>query len=203
MGLYGRYLYPRLMDLLCGMMGEMRPAALAAASGDVLEIGFGTGRNLEHYPAAVTSLTAVDPMKALDGRVETRIQAAGFPVDRRQSPADAPLPFENGRFDCVVSTWTLCSVDDPPAALRELRRVLRPGGRFLFIEHGRCPDPRTAAWQDRLTPLWRRMLGGCRVNLKIDALIRDAGFDLREIDEFVPAGRSSFSDYQYRGSATR
>ena len=203
MGLYGRYLYPLLMDLLCGMMGDMRPSALAKAYGDVLEIGFGTGRNLEYYPSAVKSLTAVDPMKALDERVETRIAAAPFPVDRRQSPADAPLPFDAGRFDCVVSTWTLCSVDDPPAAVRELRRVLKPDGLFLFIEHGRCPDRRTAAWQDRLTPLWRRLLGGCRVNLKIDDLVRDVGFRLVEVDEFVPEGRSSFSDYQYRGVATR
>ncbi len=203
MGLYGRYVYPRLMDLLCGMMGEMRPPTRAKAHGDVLEIGFGTGRNLGHYPPAVKSLTAADPMKALDARVASRIADAPFPVERRQSPADAPLPFDTGHFDCVVSTWTLCSVDDPPAALRELRRVLKPGGLFLFIEHGRCPDARTAVWQDRLTPLWRRILGGCRVNLKIDDLIRDAGFRLNDVEEFVPAGRSSFSDHQYRGSATR
>jgi len=203
MGLYGRHVYPRLMDLLCGMMSDMRPATLAKAHGDVLEIGFGTGRNLEHYPSAVKSLTAVDPMRALDRTVETRIGASGFPVERRWARADAPLPFEAGRFDCAVSTWTLCSVGDPTAALQELRRVIKPGGSLLFIEHGRSPDRRTAAWQDRLTPLWRRMLGGCRVNLKIDELIRGAGFRLDEIEEFVPPGRSAFSDYQYRGRAVR
>lgn len=202
MGFYQRYLFPPIMDFFCGMMNEMRGPALARAHGDVLEIGFGTGRNLPHYPGDVKTLTALDPMRALNRRVEARVQAAPFPVAREALPADGALPFASGRFDCVVSTWTLCSVDDPGAALGELRRVLKPGGLFLFIEHGRSPHPGVARWQDRITPLWRPVFGGCRLTLEIDKLIRDSGFTLSEMEAFVPPGRRSFSDQQYRGVAT-
>lgn len=201
MGLYERHVFPRIMDFLCGMMSEMRGPALSRAHGDVLEIGFGTGRNLPHYPPAVASLTALDPMRALDKKVEARVRAAAFPVARVALPADGKLPFESGRFDCAVSTWTLCSVGDVPAALQELRRVLKPDGLFLYIEHGRSPNPGVARWQARVTPLWRRLLGGCRLTLQVDQAVREAGFRLIEGTSFVPPGKASFSDQQYRGVA--
>ena len=136
MGLYARHLFPRLMDWALRRMGDVRRETLATAHGDVLEVGFGTGLNLRHYPSAVRSLTALDPLDALRDRVEARIAAAAFPVERAHLDASGTLPFPSDHFDCVVTTWTLCSIPDAVAALEEMRRVVRPGGRYLFVEHG-------------------------------------------------------------------
>jgi ubiquinone/menaquinone biosynthesis C-methylase UbiE len=189
------------MDFACGMMEEQRAESLKDAYGDVLEIGFGTGRNLPHYPSTVKSLAALDPIQALEGRVTARIATASFPVERFPIPASAKLPFPDGRFDCVVSTWTICSIDEPEKALQELRRVLKPGGIYLFIEHGCSHSPRVAAWQKRMNPMWKRLFCGCRLDLKPGDLIRKAGFQLTRFDTFVMPGRSSFSDQLYRGVA--
>jgi SAM-dependent methyltransferase len=179
----------RMLDWMMGQMNELRPEALGPAAGEVLEVGFGTGLNLDFYPRAVSSVVGVEPhppegLAALDAR----IARAPYPVDVRALRADGELPFDAGRFDCVVSTWTLCSIPDAPRALAEMRRVLRPGGRFLFIEHGRAPSERTARWQDRVNPLWRRIAGGCNMNRRIDALVSDAGFELEEVERFRARG---------------
>jgi len=200
--LYQRHVFPPFLDLTMRRMDEYRPEVLSQAEGDVLEIGFGTGLNIPHYPSAVKSLTALDPLDALRRRVQKRVAAARFPVERVGRPADGRLPFDDDRFDSVTMTWTLCSIDEPDLALQEMRRVLRAGGRLLFIEHGRSDDPGVARWQDRLNPVQRVVACGCNMNRRIDALVRDAGFALERLDRFtLPEGPRILGE-MYRGAAT-
>lgn len=185
------------------VMDELRPEAVLHAAGDVLEVGFGTGRNLPHYPQAVESVSGIDPMITLGVKsVEQRIRESAFPVERAALRADSSLPFDTGRFDCVVTTWTLCSIPDADAALAEMHRVLKPGGRYLFIEHGRSRSERTVRWQDRVNPFWNRLTEGCNINRPIDQLVERAGFELSSLDEFKGKGPGLIS-HTYRGLATR
>jgi ubiquinone/menaquinone biosynthesis C-methylase UbiE len=179
-----------------------RRRALAAARGDVLEIGFGTGLNLAHYPATVTNLTIVDPAELLPARVRDRIAAAPFPVTSARFDAER-LPFDDARFDTIASTWTLCSIPDPVAALREVRRVLKPAGRFLFLEHGRSDDAGVARWQDRWNPIQRVVACGCNVNRPIDRVIADAGLVVTELARFLLPGDPRIMAEMYRGTAAR
>jgi SAM-dependent methyltransferase len=192
---------PRLQDWAMRQMDELRPATLAKAHGEVLEIGFGTGLNLRHYGDGVRALTGIDPLRT-DGLaiVAERIGRAPFPVTCAALRADATLPFDAGRFDCAVATWTLCSIPDPLAALSELRRVLRPGGRLLFIEHGLSERAGTARWQDRLNPVWRRIADGCNMNRRIDELVERGGFEIVAIERFRGRGPSVLASL-YRGEA--
>ena len=200
MGIYQRYVFPHILDFAMRGMNPLRGDVLAPAAGDVLEIGFGTGLNLRHYPASVRRLCAVDPMDALERRVAERIAAAPFPVERHQLRADGRLPFDAARFDCAAMTWTLCTIPVPSAALRELRRVLKPGAALLFIEHGRSDDARVARFQDRWNPIQNVIGAGCNVNRKIDTLIREAGFGFEKLERFKAAG-PRFLTEMYRGVA--
>jgi len=168
----------------------------------VLEVGFGTGLNLSYYPPGVKTLLALDP-KVVEGLapLEERLRRAVFPVERVSLRADGALPFDAGRFDCVVTTWALCSIPDPLGALGEMRRVLKPGGRYLFIEHGRAPTAHTARWQDRLNPFWRRIADGCNMNRAIDRLVVEGGFDLAILERFRHRGPGLLA-HMYRGVAT-
>ena len=203
MGLYARHIFPRFMDwtLRRPRFQQERQEALAAARGEVLEIGFGTGLNLRHYPPGVTRLTAIDVADLLPARTARRISAAPFPIERVRLTAER-LPFPDARFDCVVSTWTLCSIPDALAALREVRRVLEPGGRFVFLEHGRSDDPRVARWQDRFNPIQRVIGVGCNLNRPIDALVRGAGFAITRLDRYVIEGEPRIMAEMYRGMAS-
>ncbi|MBW2359383.1 MAG: class I SAM-dependent methyltransferase [Deltaproteobacteria bacterium] len=197
------FVKPRLQDLLMRQMNPLRPEALEPAHGEVLEVGFGTALNLEHYPPGVTAVTGLDPMEV--GAVATvseRIREAAFPVERKTLRADGELPFDAGRFDCIVTTWTLCSIPDAAAALAEMHRVLKPGGLYCFIEHGRADAASTARWQDRINPLWRRVCDGCNINRKIDRLVESAGFELANLDRFRAKGPGIVAQ-MYRGIATR
>src|SRR6185295_12812515 len=186
---YGRVVFPRIMEWALGSetCSAERRRVLAAARGATLEIGFGTGLNLAHYPPAVTSLTIIDAADLLPDRIAGRIAAAPFPVTRARLDAER-LPFDDASFDTVTSTWTLCSIADPVAALREIRRVLRPDGAFLFLEHGRSDEPSTARWQDWWNPAQRVVACGCNVNRPIDALVRAAGLTVRDLDRFLLPG---------------
>ena len=202
MGLRER-LKPRIQDWAMRFMDELRPGTVGAAEGSVLEVGFGTARNLEHYGAGVERLTGLDPMRTEGvGVVDERIARARFPVERTVLRGDGELPFDAGRFDCIVTTWTLCSIPDPAAALAEMRRVLKPGGRYVFIEHGRSSRPSTVRWQDRLNPIWRRLMDGCNINRPIDQLVETAGFSLTSLERFQHKGPSVLA-HMYRGVATR
>ena len=197
------WLKPRIQDFTMRFMDELREDTVAEAAGEVLEVGFGTARNLEHYGAGVTRVTGLDPMSTQGvGAIEERIARARFPVERAALRADRELPFDAGRFDCIVTTFTLCSIPDPAAALAEMRRVLRAGGRYVFIEHGRAEQPDTARWQDRLNPLWRRISDGCNINRPVDELVQKAGFSLAKLARFQYKGPRVLAQ-MYRGVAVR
>ena len=198
----GQLIKPRLQDLLMRQMNPLRPETIDGAEGDVLEIGFGTALNIELYGESVRSLTGIDPMDVSQVKaVSQRIAAAPFPVEHQTLRADGGLPFDTGRFDAVVTTWTLCSIRDAPSALREMRRVLKPGGRYHFIEHGRAPTPGTARWQDRINPLWNRISDGCNINRQIDRIVEGADFALTSLDRFRARGPGLLA-HMYRGVAT-
>lgn len=199
MGLRDR-LRGRLLDWVMRQMNELRPEVLEGVRGDVLEVGFGTGLNLDFYPPGVSSLVGLDPSIASGlPALEERMARAPFPVERCDLRADGELPFDAGRFDCVVTTWTLCSIPEPLRALAQMRRVLKPGGRYVFIEHGRGAAT-LARWQDRINPLWRRISGGCNLNRPIDQLVAEGGFELEGLDRFRHTGPALLAQ-MYRGVA--
>ena len=202
MGLYAQYVFPRLMDWSLGgeAASRERTRVLGEVEGEVLEIGFGTGLNLAHYPPGVTHLTIIDDADVLRARVDGRIAAAPFPIERARLSAEK-LPFASGRFDYVVSTWTLCTIADAVAAVREVGRVLRPGGRFVFLEHGRSDDPAVARWQDRLNPIQNVIACGCNINRSVDALIRAAGLEITALERYLLEGMPRIFGEMYRGGA--
>jgi ubiquinone/menaquinone biosynthesis C-methylase UbiE len=182
------------------VIARERPPALKDAHGDVLELGFGTGLNLPYFPAAVKRLTVVDPEDLMPKRVAQRIAAARFPVERAKLSAEH-LPFEDSKFDCAVSTFTLCTIPDATAALREVRRVLKSGGSFLFLEHGLSDEPSVAKWQRRLDPIQRVLGRGCHLTRRIDQLVSDAGLEITRLDRYVIAGIPKTHSTMYRGTA--
>jgi ubiquinone/menaquinone biosynthesis C-methylase UbiE len=201
MGVYERYVLPRLTDL------SMRNAAARAerarlipeASGVVLEVGVGSGLNLPLYGPEVRRLYALDPSLELWRLACGRAAAAPFPVEFLLGSAER-IPLKDMSVDTVVTTWTLCTIPDPGRALGEMRRVLKPKGTLVFIEHGRAPEPGVRRWQERLTPLWRRIGGGCTLDRPIDALIGDSGFDVARLEPGYGRGPRVLS-YLYRGLA--
>ncbi|MCP4003470.1 MAG: class I SAM-dependent methyltransferase [bacterium] len=201
MGFYERRIFPHILDAAMRGMNDLRAETLALARGDVLEIGFGTGLNLKYYPDTVGSLSALDPMDALEEVVEKRIEAAGFPVERHALPADRHLPYDDARFDTVAVTWTLCTIPDPVAALLEMRRVLKPEGQMLFVEHGRSDDDAVARWQDRLNPIQKVIGCGCNLNRAIDAVIEKSGFRLQHLERFEREKTPRILGSMYRGVA--
>ena len=204
MGLYGRHIFPRLMDwVMSGLdFQRLRAELLQDARGEVLEIGFGTGLNLVHYPASVVRLSIVDPADLLPDRVSERISTVSFPVHTAHITAET-LPYPDRQFDRVVSTWTLCTIPNPVEALREIARVLKPDGTLLFLEHGRSDDRTVAAWQDRLNPIQNIIGCGCHLNRKIDHLIAQAGLRIMTLDRFQMEHVPRLAGEMYRGSATR
>jgi ubiquinone/menaquinone biosynthesis C-methylase UbiE len=198
---YERRVFPHVLDFTMRALEELRAPTLTGARGEVLEIGFGTGLNLAHYPNGVARVVTVDPMDALPERVRTRIESAPFPVEIHHLPADRRLPFDAGRFDCVTMTWTLCTIPEPLAALAEMRRVLKPSGQLLFIEHGRSDDPKIARWQERWNPIQNVIACGCNVNRKIDALVEQGGFELRSLERFAAERMPRLFAEMYRGVA--
>ena len=203
MSIYTKYIFPRLLDWSLGSapMGKYRRRALEPAAGNVLEIGFGTGLNLPFYPAAVTRLTVIDSEDMLPGRVARRIAECPIPVAKMQLDAQGRLPFDDHSFDCVVSTFTLCSITDLAPALDGIRRVLKPGGRFIFFEHGRSEDVNVARRQDRFNPLQNLIGVGCNMNRKIDDLIAAGGFRIAEFDRFLMPKTPRLLSEMYRGIA--
>ncbi len=165
------------------MLDPVRVRTCAGLSGRVVEIGFGSGRNVPFYPAEVTSVSAVEPADNGWRMAARRVAASPIPVERAGLDGQS-LPFEDDSFDSALSTWTLCTIPDVMAALAEVRRVLVPGGVFHFVEHGLAPDASVRKWQHRCNPLQRTLFGGCNLNRDIGALIDEAGFEMRTLDRF-------------------
>ena len=202
MGLYAKYIWPVLIDV--GMRNKdttrLRAAWIPHARGDVLEIGIGSGLNLPYYSPDVQRVYGVDPSLELQRMARKRAAAGRLPVEFLAQSAEQPLPLPNASIDTVVVNWTLCSIPDVSPALQQMHRVLKPSGRLIFLEHGRATDPRVVAWQDRLTPLWKRFTGGCHLNRKVDELIAAAGFRITELKTcYVPGPRPM--TYTYQGCA--
>lgn len=202
MGLYASHILPRLMDYV--MRGEefqrLRNELLQQVAGEVLEIGIGTGLNLAHYGPNVVRVRAVDPATILSARVRERCATVQFPVEITHQCAEQ-LPYQDQIFDTVVSTWTLCTIPDPVLALREVGRVLKPGGRLLFLEHGRSDDRTIAVWQDRLNPIQNVLGCGCNLNRRIDQLIIQAGLMIAHLDRFSMPNVPRLAGEMYRGTA--
>lgn len=201
MKIYDRYILPRLINL--SMQNKAvkaeRVRFLPMASGKVLEVGIGSGLNIPIYSRSVEKLCGLDPSLELWKMAGSRAAGAPFPIEFIEGSAEK-IPAENKTFDTVVTTWTLCTITNPTVALREMKRVLKPGGLLLFIEHGRSPDARVLAWQDRLNPLWNRLGGGCNLNRKIDELIREAGWRITQIETGYIKGPKPFT-FLYKGRA--
>jgi ubiquinone/menaquinone biosynthesis C-methylase UbiE len=185
MSFYQEHFVPHLVKLAMRNreLEPYRARVLAGAEGRVLEIGIGAGANLKLYPQRVGEILALEPSAKLIGMA--RRAAAESPhrfaaVNFMEASAEA-IPLEPGTVDTVVMTWTLCSIPDALQALREMRRVLKPGGQLLFVEHGESPDGSVKKWQDRLTPLWKRIAGGCHLNRPISKLLEDSGFHVTHL----------------------
>ena len=199
---YERHILPYLIDLACGIepVRQQRDKIVPRAEGRILEIGIGTGLNMCHYDRAkVGKITGLDPAVQMHRLALKRIAQAGLDVDLVGLSAER-IPLDDASFDCVVITYTLCSITDPGAALNEMRRVLKPGGRLLFCEHGLAPDESVRRWQDRLTPYWKKIGGGCHLNRDIAALIAEAGFACRDLQTMYLPGPRPLT-YNYWGEA--
>jgi ubiquinone/menaquinone biosynthesis C-methylase UbiE len=204
MGWYGEHIFPHLMEWVMGgeEFQKQRSLVLARVNGAVLEIGFGTGLNLLHYPAALSSLHAIDPAHMLPRKIAERSAAIPFPLQIHRTSAET-LPYNARSFNFVVSTWTLCTIPDPVKALLEVYRVLKPDGVFLFLEHGRSEDAKVAAWQDRFNPVQNIIGCGCNLNRKIDQIIAQAGLMIMTLDRFQMQSVPRLGGEMYRGAATR
>jgi SAM-dependent methyltransferase len=200
MGMYCDHIFPRLMEWVMARdeFYCLRRELLTPIHGDVLELGIGTGLNLLHYPQTVRNLYAVDPALLLPETVLARRASLPFPVHLQQGTAEA-LSHANHRFDYIVSTWTLCTIPNPVRALQEVGRVLKPGGIFLFLEHGLSDDRTIATWQDRLNPLQNIIGCGCNLNRRIDQLITQAGLQIAQFDRFTMKSVPRLGGEMYRG----
>jgi SAM-dependent methyltransferase len=201
-GLWSDHAVPRIVAVACNTKNErpIRERVCAGLRGDLLEIGFGSGLNVPFYPPSVSNVWAVDPSAVSRKLAAKRIAQSSIPISYSTLDAQV-LDMEDDRFDSVLSTYTLCTIPDPVAALREVRRVLKPGGRFLFVEHGRSPDVNVARYQDRMEPLERRLLGGCHVTRDIPELIGAAGFAIGDLDTYYAPGAPKFAGYMFEGWA--
>lgn len=204
MGLYQEQLLPRFQDVVMARKATREPRARVCAGlrGEVVEVGFGTGLNAAYYPSEVSTVFAVEPsslcMRLAQRRIarsSARVEPAGLDGQRLDLPSD--------RFDAALSTWTLCTIPEVMLALSELRRVLKNGGSFHFIEHGHAPDPKVARWQQRLEPLQKRIAGGCHLTRDIPRLIRDAGFTIEHLDTYYFHGDPRTFGHTFEGRAVK
>ena len=203
MGLYATHVLPRMINVLCGMKNTdpLRRRVCEGLRGDVVEIGFGSGLNVPFYPASVDSVAAVEPADVGWQLAQKRVAAA--PVAVRRCGLDGQsLPLPDDSCDSALTTFSLCTIPDAHAALLEVRRVLKPGGRLHFLEHGLAPDEGVRRWQHRLEPLQKRLFGGCHLTRPVADMVTAAGFDIAELDVFYEDGSPRFVAADSLGVAT-
>ena len=202
MGFYERRVLPRILNTACGTktVEPLRRRVCEGLAGGVVEIGFGSGLNIPFYPAAVTRVAAVEPSDLGWQLASQRLKAASVPVQRSGLDGQS-LPFEDNSYDAALSTWTLCTISDAAAALREVRRVLKPRGTLHFLEHGLAPHENVRRWQRRLNPLEQRVFGGSNFTRPIVNLLTAAGFTIKELDVFYEKGAPKFAGADSLGTA--
>jgi len=202
MGLYSKYILPRCVHFACGLKPIMRQRqkVVPRAQGRVLEVGIGSGLNFPFYDAAkITKIWGLDPAPEMTRIAERAVRAFSFEVEFIGLPC-GEVPLEDNSVDTVLVTYTLCSMPETPPALRQMNRVLRPGGELIFCEHGAAPDAGVRRWQDRLNPIWNRVAGGCNLNRPIPSLIESAGFRINNLDTMYLPGLH-LTSFNYWGSA--
>lgn len=205
MGFYANTIVPRLVTCACGTKPilKQREKVVPEARGQVLEIGMGAGHNLPYYQRdQVERIVGIDPCSTSWGLAQPRAEKLGVPIEFIEGSAEL-MPLPDAAFDTVLMTYSLCTIPDAQAALQEMRRVLKPGGRLVFCEHGEAPDATVARWQQRVNPVWRRLLGGCNLNRPITRWITDAGFSIGELDQMYLPGTPRIAGFNVWGSAQR
>ncbi len=202
-GFYDRHILPYVLDIACGIkpVSKQRQKVVPLAHGRVLEIGIGSGLNMRHYDKSrVQKIVGLDPALQMHRLAKKRIARAGLDVELIGLSAET-IPQDDASFDTVVCTYTLCTIPDPNAALQEMRRVLKPGGKLLFCEHGRAPDENVRRWQNRLDRVWGRISGGCHLTRDVPALLKGVGFECRDMQTMYLPGPKPLT-YNYWGTAT-
>ncbi len=204
MGIYERYVQPWVIEGMMSFPGiaKHRRAALEGVEGDVIEIGFGSGKNLQHYPESVRKVVGVEPHGGFSKFAKKRVRRAKFPVDVVGLSGEQ-IAADTASFDTAVSTFTMCSIAGLDAALAQVRRVVKPNGRFHFLEHGFGPTAGVQRLQKRLNRPWGAVMGGCRLDVKIDEVVTGAGFELESLEKFCLGWSPRFCGYFYRGVARR
>lgn len=202
MGIYGEHVLPRIINAACGMKSAqpLRERVCGGLRGEVVEIGFGSGLNVPFYPDRVDRVAAVEPSDVGWKLAGNRLEATRIRVERSGLDGQS-LPFEDDSFDCALTTWTLCTIPDVAAALGEARRVLKPGATLHFVEHGLAPDERVRRWQRRLEPVQKRAFGGCHLTRPVVQLLKDAGFEVMDLETFYEDGAPKFLAADSLGTA--
>lgn len=203
MGFYDKHILPHFINCACGTkpITYQRKKVVPMASGTILEIGIGTGLNLEHYDASkVERLIGLDPSVASWEIAKKRATDISFPLEFIGLPGEE-IPLQDNSVDTVMMTFSLCTIPDPLTALAGMRRVLKPGGKLIFAEHGRAPDAGVRKWQDRINPFWKAIAGGCHLNRDIPDLLGEGGFDITEMETMYLPSTPRFAGFNYWGVA--
>jgi len=203
MSFYDNHILPHVIDLACGSKPvlKQREKIVPQAEGRILEIGMGSGINIPFYdPAKVEKVWGLEPSEGMREKARPRVEAAPFELEWLGLPGEE-IPLDNDSADTIVLTYTLCTIPDWRAAVEQMRRVLKPGGKLLFSEHGKAPDEAVRKWQDRINPVWKKIGGGCHLNRDIPKLLTEGGFDIKQLDSMYVPSTPKVAGFTYWGYA--
>lgn len=203
MSFYDEHILPHVINMACGTKPvlKQREKIVPQAEGRILEIGMGSGINIPYYnPDKVEKVWGLEPSEGMRRKAEPRVAAAPFDLEWLGLPGEE-IPLDDNSADTIVLTYTLCTIPDWRAAVTQMRRVLKPGGKLLFSEHGKAPDAAVLAWQNRINPLWMKMAGGCHLNRDIPKLLREGGFDIKQLDSMYVPSTPKVAGFTYWGYA--